>query len=132
MATQFLFRFFLRLTFWLLFIFLSHLFLLHYFDQPLFDHKIISCYTINFFLAAIIFLALYFLRKKYHDQMGFLFMFGSLIKFAAFFCFFYPVFYSDGSIDRLEFFTFFIPYLVCLITETWGVKNLLQLTSTDK
>ena len=132
MGTQFLFHFFLRLILWLLFVFSSHLFLLYYFNQPLFDNKIISCYMINFFLAGIIFLGMYFFRKKYYDQMGFLFMFGSLIKFAAFFWFFYPVFYSDSSIDRLEFFSFFIPYLVCLITETWGLKRLLQVSSVDK
>lgn len=118
--------FFLRLSVSSLLAFGAHLLLLDYFEYPLFEDKIVLGYVLNIFLAIFIFLVLIKLRKKFNDQLGFLFLFGSLIKFAAFFIFFYPDFRSDGQMSRSEFFAFFIPYVVCLFTETLSVIALVN------
>ena len=75
-------------------------------------------YTVNFLLAAGIFVLLYGLRKKYKDQIGFMYMGGSLFKFIVFFIVFYPDYRADGMVTRSEFGAFFLPYLLCLILET--------------
>lgn len=92
----------------------------------MFENSIVLSYSVNVILAAFIFLSLYKLRKKYNDQLGFLFMFGSMLKFAVFFIFFYPDFRADGEMSRLEFFSFFVPYVVCLFTETLSVIELVN------
>jgi hypothetical protein len=75
-------------------------------------------YFLNFLLATGIFLLLYSLRKKYKNQIGFMYMGGSLFKFLVFFLIFYPEYRADGVVTRSEFGAFFIPYLICLIFET--------------
>jgi hypothetical protein len=84
-------------------------------------------YIINFLLAAGIFYFLYGMRKKYKNQLGFMYMGGSLFKFIVFFVIFYPDYRADGMVTRSEFGTFFIPYLLCLILETvFTAKMLLR------
>ena len=119
-------QFFTRITILLVLVFGIHVYILSYLGNDPYANKIILSYVVNFLLAAIIFLTLGFLRKKYNDQLGFLFMVGSFLKFAAFFIFFSPAFKADGVMSRLEFFSFFIPYLVCLFTETLSIKSLLE------
>ncbi len=75
-------------------------------------------YMVNFLLAAGIFVFLYGLRKKYKNQIGFMYMGGSLLKFMVFFIVFYPDYRADGMVTRSEFGAFFVPYLLCLILET--------------
>ncbi len=120
-------RFFILLLSGLGFVFFGHLIALNYNELPLFDDKIVLAYLINLLLAITIFLTLFFLRNKYRDSLGFLFMFGSLLKFGAFFILFYSSYNADGEISRLEFFAFFIPYAICLIIETTYLSKLLNL-----
>ncbi len=54
-------------------------------------------------------------------------MFGSFLKFAFFFIFFYPSYQADGDITRLEFMAFFIPYIFSLLIETMSLITLLNL-----
>ncbi len=54
------------------------------------------------------------------------FMLGSLLKALGFFVLMYPEMKADGGISRPEFFTFFIPYLIALLWETYF---LMQATS---
>ena len=123
--------FFLQLVFGLGIVFLVHLFFLNSNHLPLFNDKIIAAYTTNLLLAVIIFLSLFFLRKKYNDQLGFLFLFGSFLKFAIFFIFFSPAYKADGNTSRLEFFAFFVPYAICLIIETVSLIKLLNLPEKE-
>ncbi len=119
--------FFLQLVVGLGLVFLIHLFFLDYKELPLFNDSIVASYTTNLLLAVVIFLSLFLLRKKYNEQLGFLFLFSSFLKFIVFFVFFYPVYKADGNISRLEFFTFFIPYAFSLIIETLSLIKLLNL-----
>ncbi|MGB5395022.1 MAG: DUF6168 family protein [Lutimonas sp.] len=119
-------RFAFVLSISLFFVFFVHTSVLFQLDLPIFDHLILWSYLINFFLALIIYASLFHYRKKYHDQLGFLYMFGSLLKFAVFFIFFYPVYKADQQLETIEFTTFFIPYLICLILETTGLIKILK------
>ena len=88
-------------------VFVVHLFVLNTLNFQLFDNRIVASYCINLFLVVLIFGALYLLKEKYNNQLGFLFMAGSIIKFAFFFIFFYPFYKQDGDLSKLEFAAFF-------------------------
>lgn len=98
--------------------FCLHIIVLKVFQYPLFGNKIIAAYLINLGLVIIIFGLLYLLRNKQKNQLGFLFIGGSLLKFAVFFIVFYPAYKADGHISKLEFAAFFVPYVLGLIVET--------------
>jgi hypothetical protein len=84
-------------------------------------------YFINMVLALAIFFTLYGLRNKYKNQIGFLYMGGSFLKFLVFFIVFYPGYRMDGDVTRSEFASFFVPYLICLVLETvYTAKILLR------
>ncbi|SEP81194.1 hypothetical protein SAMN05421824_0380 [Hyunsoonleella jejuensis] len=103
-----------------------HLLILQQLNLPLFNNRIVLSYFVNLILVIGIFGALYLLKKKYKTQLGFLFLFGSAIKFAVFFALFYPFYKDDGVISKLEFAAFFVPYLVGLILETTSLGKWLN------
>jgi hypothetical protein len=107
-------------------VFLIHIGILNFLVLPLFENKIILSYVINLLLAAIIFTAIYRLKETQKDNLGFLFIGGSFIKFLVFFLLFYPFFKLDGNIDKLEFSSFFVPYIVCLVIETTSLSKFLN------
>ena len=106
--------------------FAIHLIILAKINQPLFNNFIIEAYIVNGLLALIIYSTLYFLKKKYLDMLGFIFMFGSFLKFGVYFIFFYPVFKEDGVIIRQEATSFLVPYVASLIVETYYLVKLLN------
>ena len=110
----------------LLIAFVLHFFILKNLDLPPFDNMLVASYIINFLLAIAIFIGLFYARKKLKNALGFLFMGGSLIKFAVFFIIFYPVYRADGEIQSTEFAAFFIPYLTALILETYFASKMLN------
>tara|TARA_B100000809_G_C15074546_1_gene507299 strand:- start:185 stop:580 length:396 start_codon:yes stop_codon:yes gene_type:complete len=117
------------LTFLLSFTILTagvHTYILERLEIPLFDHKLVLAYIVNILLAITIYIGLYILRKKQESNLGFIFMIGSFLKFGLFFLIFYPGYKSDGEIQTIEFITFFIPYAVCLIIETFYLSRLLN------
>ncbi|WKK66573.1 DUF6168 family protein [Lutimonas zeaxanthinifaciens] len=107
-------------------VFAIHIFILQQFDLPLFENRIIEAYVINCVLAILIYFSLYYLKNKMAEQLGFLYMGGSFIKFLFFFIFFYPFYKQDGGLDSLEFAAFFVPYVISLIFETFGVIEFLK------
>ncbi|MDZ7613433.1 MAG: hypothetical protein U5K51_06725 [Flavobacteriaceae bacterium] len=110
----------------LFFAFIVYLIILYFLEIPLWGNRLIAAYLINYLLAVSIYAFLYRSRAKYSDSLGFLFMAGSFLKFAAFFIFFYPAYHADNNIETIEFATFFIPYTICLILETLGLIKILQ------
>jgi len=125
-------NFFTQLIIGLILVFIAHTYVLNYKSLPIYNDKIILAYLINGLLAIVIFLALFFLRRKQRDQLGFLFMYSSFLKFAFFFIFFYPSYNADGETTRLEFMAFFIPYLFSLLIETMSLINLLNLPEKEE
>ena len=119
-----LFTLFLTFTFAVFFLF--HLSILRTYGFDPLGNKILLSYIVNFVLAACIYVSLFFLRKKLKNQIGFLFMTGSLLKFVIFFLVFYPVYREDGQMDKLEFASFFIPYALGLVIETIFTAKMLK------
>tara|TARA_R110001583_G_C5644999_1_gene408220 strand:- start:2185 stop:2571 length:387 start_codon:yes stop_codon:yes gene_type:complete len=107
-------------------VFSIHLMLLDFSNIPLFSNLIVESYLINYVLALIIFSTLFYLRKKYEHLLGFVFMGGSFLKFGIFFIFFYPVFKQNGDVSTIEATTFLVPYISCLIIETFYLVKLLN------
>lgn len=99
----------------------------------IYRYNLVSSYTVNALLAATIFIVLYTFRQKLKNQIGFLFIGGSLLKFIVFFLFFYPTYKGDGEITSQEFATFFVPYALALVLETYFTVQLLKmLEAPDK
>jgi len=111
-------RFAIRATVVLAVAFFIHIAVLKFFELPLFENKIVLSYVVNLILVVVIFGLLYLSRKKFKDQLGFLFIAGSALKFGVFFVVFYPFYKLDDHISSLEFAAFFVPYGLCLILET--------------
>ncbi len=107
-------------------VFALHVTVLHFKEQPPFQDKIIEAYVVNFLMATGIYIGLFLFRKKYAEQLGFLYLGGSFIKFILFFIFFYPFYKADGQLTTSEFMAFFIPYAISLIFETLGVIKFLK------
>ena len=106
--------------------FAIHLFALNYKSLPLYENKIILAYVVNAILAITIFGVLFKLKDKYKEQLGFLFLIGSALKFVVFLIVFYPIYKADGSISKLEFAAFFVPYLLSLFLETFSLAKWLN------
>jgi hypothetical protein len=119
-------QFLILLIFSLGLVFVIHITVLNYIGLPRFDNLIVLSYVVNSILAATIFVALYIFRGKLKNQIGFLFMGGSFLKFIFFFILFYPAYKADGEMSRLEFAAFFIPYGISLIIETVFTAKMLK------
>lgn len=120
------FSFSTKATVLLVAVFCIHIAILRFFDFPLFENRIISAYVVNLILIISIFGILYLLKEKYKTQLGFLFLVGSLLKFAVFFIIFYPFYKYDGIITKFEFASFFVPYVLGLILETISLSKWLN------
>ena len=125
MTKQFM-GFGLKLLLGLGLVFLIHLVILHLLKYPLFESLIVGSYVVNYFLALIIYLALFLLKEKYEHILGFIFMGGSFLKFGIYFLLFYPIFKQNGTIETLEATSFLIPYITCLVIETFYLIKLLN------
>ena len=119
-------KFSLTLIIVLSIVFGIHIFVLSQLELPLFDNLIVASYLVNCSLALVIYLSLFLLKNKMSEQIGFLYMGGSFVKFLFFFIFFYPYYKLDGGLDSLEFAAFFVPYVISLIFETLGVMEFLK------
>lgn len=100
-------------------VFSTHLFILHHFNKPYFDNMIVEAYSFNIISALIIYVVIIILSKSKAHIIGFVFMASSLVKFGMFFLIFFPEYRLDDKINRIEFLTFFVPYAVCLVLETF-------------
>ncbi len=85
-----------------------------------------NTYMLLFISTFLIVGIIYALRKKLYNQIGFLFLGGSLLKFALYFLFLNPVYQQYNLPKRQAFLIFFIPYLISLITEAVYVSKLLK------
>lgn len=116
----------LKLLIILSIVFCVHSVILYFLDIPLFQNLLIPSYLTNYFLALLIFFILVKLKKKYLDLLGFVFMGGSFVKFGVYFIFFNPVFKQNGTVSPQEATAFLVPYLLCLIVETFYLIKLLN------
>ncbi|WP_340076135.1 DUF6168 family protein [Leptobacterium sp. I13] len=116
----------IRLIIILVLVFFIHIGVLFKLEAPPYENAIILSYTVNFLAAFSIYSIIYLVREKYKNQLGFIFITGSGLKFLLFFIFFYPLYKQDETITTLEFSAFFVPYATCLIVEVLGIAKLLN------
>ncbi len=83
-------------------------------------------YVVNFAMAFGIYYGMVQLAEKQNKNLGVVFLLGSTLKFAVYFLIFNPLFMQDGALSKVEFFTFFTPYISCLIIETLALVKLLK------
>lgn|GEM_PF-575730 len=119
---------------WLLLIFIPvfglHGALLTAMDKTEFWTPLSWCYGAHTVLTAAIGWGILWGHKKAPDLIGFMFMGGSLFKFAAYFALFKPLILT-GLGDRGDsFFLFGIPYAVALTLETIFVARILGINKS--
>lgn len=119
-------QFLLFLSICLTLSFLAHTYILAVKGLPKYDNLIVKSYVVNAFLAAAIYISLYILQKRLKNQIGFLFMGGSFLKFIFFFIIFYPEYSADDDMNKVEFSAFFVPYAISLIVETVFMAKMLK------
>lgn len=119
-------QFLLFLSICLTLSFLAHTYILEVKGLPKYDNLIVKSYMVNAFLAAAIYISLYILQKRLKNQIGFLFMGGSFLKFIFFFIIFYPGYSADDDMNKVEFSAFFVPYAISLIVETVFMAKMLK------
>lgn len=107
-------------------VFIAHLFVLNFFELSVLIDNIVLSYCINTLSAILIFLLLFVLRHRFKNQLGFIFLFGSVLKFVLFILILYKPFYADGMISRSEFFIFFIPYFFTHTIEIFSLSKWLN------
>ena len=117
--------FYIKLLSVTIFLFILHILILSWLNIEMFSNKIIEAYLINFLTAIFLYFIINKLKTKFKDSLGFIFMLNSFFKFALFFFIIYPSYKIDGTSSKLEFSTFFIPYVACLIIETHALIKLL-------
>lgn len=127
---QVLFRVLISFSIGLFLTFCLHLYALYVLNFSLFEHLIIQAYVLNFILAYGILLLLYFFKNKYPESLGYFFMGGSLLKFVIYFVFFNPSYQFDNKVDKVEFFSFFVPYAISLIFEVTSLVQILNRTES--
>lgn len=118
--------FLLQLLVVLLLVGVLHYGVLYARSWPISLPDILWAYLLNLVLAAGIYLAMLQFAAQQSKHLGFLFLIGSALKFAAYFIILEPIFARDGGLTKTEFFYFFIPYLTCLIAETVALVKLLR------
>ncbi|NJB71527.1 hypothetical protein GGR42_001989 [Saonia flava] len=106
--------------------FVVHITILKSAGFPKYDNFIVKSYIVNGTLAGLIYIIIFVFKQKLKNQIGFLFMGGSFLKFIFFFLLFYPLYKEDGNINRLEFAAFFVPYAISLIIETIFMAKMLN------
>lgn len=77
----------------------------------------VESYLFNGGFAVMSYMMLLLMNRKNPSLTGFVFMASSALKFLVFCLCFYPIYYADGSISRIEFSSFFAPYAICLTAE---------------
>ncbi|MEW7279361.1 hypothetical protein ABW636_12275 [Aquimarina sp. 2201CG1-2-11] len=80
-------------------------------------------YIFNSLFAILFIIAMTLLSKKYNDQLGFVFMAGSLIKIGIFMAI---CKIGDIEVNKNTFVDFFIAYVICLIFEVICISKILN------
>ncbi len=94
--------------------------------------QLLPFYIMNFSMGVGIVSTLIFLSKSKGEILGFVFMGGSLIKFAVFFVLFYPELHENDASKKATFILFFIPYVITVITEVWYLIRYLNKESENE
>lgn len=116
----------LRLTLFLIVAFTGHAFVQHYIETGAFEKHIVLTYSFNFILAVLFFFILLYFKEKKSTQLGFIFLFSSVLKFILFLIFLGPILKTGEGLRSAEFASFFIPYSVSLSAEVYYLSRILS------
>ncbi len=119
-------RFFLFLSLMLLVSFFLHAYLQHISGVGFFEKQIITTYLFNYVLTLATFLGLLYFKERRAGQLGFIFLFSSLLKFTLFFVFINPGFKGGVGVKSPEFTSFFVPYALGLFMEIFQIVRFLN------
>ena len=105
--------------------FVIHSSIQHYTHIGSFEFHLILNYLFNFVITCGVTMLLIFFDSRTTNKLGFVFLYSSMFKFLLFFIFIKPnLALSEGS-KGMEFMSFFIPYGICVVTETIYLVRLL-------
>ena len=88
--------------------------------------KLLLTYLFNYLFTLALVYVFNILIRRQSKQIGYAFLFGSMIKFILFFAFISPFLKMNGSVKSFAFAAFFIPYAICLIAEVWITARILN------
>lgn len=98
-----------------------HSYVQHILGIGFFEKQIITTYVFNYTLAVLAFFALLYFKRKKSNQLGFIFLFSSLLKFVLFFVLISPGIKTSSGLRNAEFAAFFIPYSLSLFVEIFQI-----------
>jgi hypothetical protein len=98
----------------------------YFFSENTFGNFILQNYSFNYVLTLIFYFIFLWKNEKLIANLGFAFLFFSLLKFILFLVVLYPFFELKNGIKSPEFITFFIPYALCLFYETYSIVRKLN------
>ena len=91
-----------------------------------FADNLTSLYLFNGLVAVLVVGSAFLFRKKHKDYIAFYFFGGTIIKSLLFSVLIFPLYKQDNNISRIEFLSFFVPYLLTLLVETISLVRLLN------
>lgn len=106
--------------------FVLHGYIQHILGIGFFEMQIVTTYVFNYILTGLAFFALIYYKNKKSNQLGFIFLFSSLLKFILFFVLIFPGIKASGSLRGAEFAAFFVPYSIGLFMEIFKIVRLLN------
>lgn len=80
-------------------------------------HTLALYHGLNYGVALLTVFLMVWQAEKRPDTLGFMFMGGSLLKFALFFVLVYPGLSESRAERKAEFLVFFVPYALTLLGE---------------
>ncbi|OFZ58095.1 MAG: hypothetical protein A3D92_02690 [Bacteroidetes bacterium RIFCSPHIGHO2_02_FULL_44_7] len=98
----------------------------HYLHYGFYGKGILLNYCFNYTIALLFFGVLLIYKDRKPERLGYVFLIASLLKFLLFFLIIYPSLGDNHSVRSPQFFSFFIPYLVCVILEITSIIRLLN------
>lgn len=118
--------FFIGLISALVIAFSIHLYLHSVYHFTILGSFIIPSYLFN--LGFVLFEIWFLNRRRIKEgaNLGNAYLGLSMFKFLIFFAVFIPLFKMDGIQNRFEYFGFFVPYLICLVTGTAYLTSILK------
>lgn len=120
-------RFLFRLIPFTTILFLIQFFITRFMiDGDVLFYPVYAIYLFHFIATFLIFLMLLFVYNNFQDKTGFAFMGASLIKMMAAVIFLLPVLLNNSGHAFTNLLSFFIPYFLFLIFETYYAVKLIN------
>lgn len=124
--TENLVKFFFIMFLFLFLAFIVHISVNDILGENVFSNKILESYLLNFVLGYLSFIGLLVAKRRYLPNLGYIFMYTSLVKFLIFYIIFKPYYNINGDVEIAEFLTILIPYSIALYLEIYFITKKLK------